>query len=78
MHFLCKHSFHLRCLGDNENECPACASSNKKILEIKRSLEENLGHHDQFFKQLEGSYDGFNTVADYFGKGVFSHPFITK
>lgn len=24
VHFLCMHSFHVRCLGDNENECPTC------------------------------------------------------
>lgn len=78
VHFLCKHSFHLRCLGDNENECPVCAPQIKKVTEMKRSLEENIGHHDQFFKQLDASYDGFSTVAEFFGRGIFSNPFITK
>jgi len=73
VHFLCMHSFHQRCLGENESECPSCAPQNKKILEIKRSLEENVGQHDQFFKQLEGSPDGFNTVAEYFGRGIFNN-----
>jgi hypothetical protein len=26
--------------------------------------------HDNFFKQLEGSANGFATVAEYFGRGV--------
>lgn len=52
IHFLCMHSFHQRCLGENENECPVCTPQNRKILEIKRSLEENAGQHDQFFKQV--------------------------
>jgi hypothetical protein len=52
VHFLCMHSFHQRCLGENENECPVCAPQNKKILEIKRHNEESAGRHDQFFKQV--------------------------
>lgn len=39
VHFLCMHSYHLRCLGDNESECPVCAPDNRKILEMKKSLE---------------------------------------
>jgi len=72
VHFLCMHSFHQRCLSEIESECPSCAPQNKKILEIKRSLEENIGQHELFFKQLEGSPDGFNTVAEYFGRGIFN------
>jgi len=72
VHFLCMHSFHQRCLSEIESECPSCAPQNKKILEIKRSLEENIGQHEVFFKQLEGSPDGFNTVAEYFGRGIFN------
>jgi len=72
VHFLCMHSFHLRCLGENEAECPHCYPQNKKILDIKKSLQESIGH-EKFFKQLEGSHDGFATVAEYFGRGVFSH-----
>ena len=60
-----------RCLGENERECPGCAQSNRKIFEIKRSLEDNAGQHDQFFKHLEHSADGFSTIAEYFGRGMF-------
>eukprot|EP01114_Cavostelium_apophysatum_P016791 TRINITY_DN4846_c1_g1_i1.p1 TRINITY_DN4846_c1_g1~~TRINITY_DN4846_c1_g1_i1.p1 ORF type:complete len:953 (+),score=293.87 TRINITY_DN4846_c1_g1_i1:58-2916(+) len=72
IHFLCMHSFHQRCLGENENECLVCGPQNKTIREIKRSMEENVGQHDQFFKQLEGSQDGFTTVSEYFGKGLLN------
>eukprot|EP00027_Filamoeba_sp_ATCC50430_P018912 CAMPEP_0168579026 /NCGR_PEP_ID=MMETSP0413-20121227/21645_1 /TAXON_ID=136452 /ORGANISM="Filamoeba nolandi, Strain NC-AS-23-1" /LENGTH=897 /DNA_ID=CAMNT_0008612909 /DNA_START=77 /DNA_END=2766 /DNA_ORIENTATION=- len=72
VHFLCMHSFHLRCLGENESECPICAPQNKKILEIKRSLEDNVSQHDSFFKQLEGSTDGFNVVSEYYGRSIFN------
>ena len=27
--------------------------------------------HDDFFKQLELSSDGFSTVSDFFGRGMF-------
>jgi hypothetical protein len=71
VHFLCMHSFHQRCLGE-ERECPLCSRNNRKILEIKRALEESASQHEQFFKQLEASPDGFATVAEYFGRGLFN------
>jgi len=78
VHFLCMHSFHQRCLGENEQECPVCAPQNKKIFEIKRSLEDNIGQHDQFFKQLEASGDGFSTVSEYFGRGIFNKVILVQ
>ncbi|GAM20486.1 hypothetical protein SAMD00019534_036610 [Acytostelium subglobosum LB1] len=61
-----------KCLGENERECPVCAPGNKRHLEIKRSQQESAGQHDQFFKQLESSVDGFSTVSEYFGRGILS------
>jgi hypothetical protein len=52
VHFLCMHSFHQRCLGENEGECPVCAAQNRKIWEIKKALQDNASHHDGFFKQV--------------------------
>ncbi|EGG22194.1 RING zinc finger-containing protein [Cavenderia fasciculata] len=72
IHFLCQHSFHQRCLGDNERECPICAPDNKRILEIKKAQSESAGQHNQFFKVLESSQDGFSTVSEYFGRGILS------
>jgi vacuolar protein sorting-associated protein 11 len=78
VHFLCMHSFHQRCVGDadmgDELECPLCAPENKKILDIKRSLEDASDQHDQFFNQLERSHDGFSTIAQYFGRCMFNKP----
>lgn len=37
VHFMCKHSYHARCLGHGENECPVCAKSHGVILEIRRN-----------------------------------------
>ncbi len=38
VHFLCKHSFHQRCLNrsDEQAECPVCAPQNSTIRAIRR------------------------------------------
>lgn len=72
VHFMCMHSYHLRCLGDNEKECPECAPEYRSILEMKRSLEQNSRDPDQFFQKVKNSKDGFSVIADYFGKGIIS------
>ncbi|XP_077221969.1 vacuolar protein sorting 11 [Tasmannia lanceolata] len=72
VHFMCMHSFHQRCLGDNEKECPECAPEYRSVLEMKRSLEQNARDQDQFFQLVKNSKDGFSVIADYFGKGVVS------
>ena len=55
VHFICMHSFHQRCLGDNEKECPECAFEYRSVLEMKRNLEQNSKNQDQFFKQVKNS-----------------------
>ncbi|KAM0815289.1 putative Vacuolar protein sorting protein-like protein [Seiridium cardinale] len=78
VHFLCKHSFHQRCLkqsGDGtETECPLCSSSNMAVRAMKRSQEERADRHD-LFKDALGKGKGderFKTVAQWFGQGVMS------
>ncbi|OIT20102.1 PREDICTED: vacuolar protein-sorting-associated protein 11 homolog [Nicotiana attenuata] len=72
VHFMCMHSFHQRCLGDNEKECPECAPEYRAVLETKRSLEQSSKNPDQFFQLVQSSKDGFSVIADYFGKGIIS------
>ncbi|KAL3849162.1 hypothetical protein ACJIZ3_011044 [Penstemon smallii] len=72
VHFMCMHSFHQRCLGDNEKECPECAPEYRAVLEMKRSLEQNSKSQDHFFQQVRTSKDGFSVIAQYFGKGIIS------
>jgi len=40
----------------------------------QRALEENARKHSEFFRQLEGTTDGFSVVAKYFGRGLFNKP----
>ncbi|KAK6918756.1 Zinc finger, RING-type [Dillenia turbinata] len=72
VHFMCMHSFHQRCLGDNEKECPECAPEYRSVIEMKRSLEQNSRDQDRFYQQVKSSRDGFSVIAEYFGKGVIS------
>lgn len=72
VHFLCMHSFHQRCLGDNEKECPVCAPGNRTLLDMKRNLEQNASDHDRFFQLLRNSDDGFSVIAEYFGRGILN------
>lgn len=78
VHFMCMHSFHQRCLGDNEKECPECAPEYRSVLEMKRSLEQNSKNQDQFFQQVKSSKDGFSVIAQYFGKGIISKTTIEQ
>ncbi|XP_076042625.1 vacuolar protein sorting 11 isoform X2 [Oratosquilla oratoria] len=76
VHFLCRHSFHHHCFesySENDAECPICSPENKKMLEIIKAQETHRGQHDQFHEQLDRSSDSFSVIADYLGRGVFTH-----
>lgn len=36
VHFMCKHSYHQRCLGEEEAECPTCASHQTRLRDARR------------------------------------------
>lgn len=85
VHFLCKHSFHQRCLrgggaaasgtgiGDESEaagECPVCANDNNTIRALRKTQEEYAERHELFKDDLERSEDRFGTIAQWFGRGV--------
>ncbi|KAF2401451.1 vacuolar protein sorting-associated protein 11 [Trichodelitschia bisporula] len=83
VHFLCKHSFHQRCLniptdvyGEAEDEgnveCPLCAPNNATVKAIKKAQEESAERHDMFLDALARSRDKFGTISEWFGRGVMS------
>ena len=80
VHFICKHSFHQRCLNstgtfdaeDDKSECPICKPSNDTIKAIRRAQVEHTGQHELFKGALERSTDRFGTVSEFFGRGVMS------
>lgn len=69
VHFLCMHSYHQRCLGDSELECPQCVPEARNVMDIKRSLDASSS--DQFFRSLETHSDPFSVVGEYFGRFRF-------
>ncbi|KAL9933611.1 hypothetical protein V8E36_007269 [Tilletia maclaganii] len=71
VHFLCKHSYHQRCLGEMETECPSCARSYGVIREIRRNNEAFADRHDVFMAEVEDADDGFGAVANMFSRGLF-------
>jgi len=71
VHFLCMHSFHQACLGDNDHECMVCAPQHRRVKEHVKQQQQRALAHDDFFKQLELSADGFSTVSEFFGRGMF-------
>ncbi|KAL8685594.1 MAG: hypothetical protein Q9224_005757 [Gallowayella concinna] len=77
VHFLCKHSFHQRCLnqiGDEDVECPKCAPTNNNIRAFRKAQEESADRHDMFQDALQRSRDKFGTISEFFGRGVMAAP----
>jgi len=73
VHFLCMHSYHQRCLDDVDSPCPLCTPER---VELERRAAVQAHHaergHEDFFAQLRSGDDGFDVVADYFGKNIFN------
>lgn len=77
MHFLCKHSFHQRCLNSSTTgggegvECPQCAPANRNIRAFRNAQEEAADRHELFKDALgRASKDRFQVVGEFFGRGV--------
>ncbi|KAF2716341.1 vacuolar protein sorting-associated protein 11 [Polychaeton citri CBS 116435] len=73
MHFMCKHSFHQRCInvginpsirasgegGESDDvECPICTPQNETARAIKQAQEESIDKHDVFVSALERAGSG--------------------
>jgi len=71
IHFLCKHSYHLRCLGENDQACPKCAPEHKMVINAIKLQESNTVSQDVLDQQLETSNDHFDTITSYFSKNPF-------
>jgi Zn finger protein HypA/HybF involved in hydrogenase expression len=76
VHFLCKHSFHQRCLSTDEDvedesiECPICSPQNQTVRAIRRAQVESAERHDMFMDALKRGKDGLAVVSEWFGRGV--------
>ncbi|KAJ2030772.1 Vacuolar protein sorting-associated protein 11, partial [Coemansia sp. S610] len=72
VHFLCKHSYHQRCLGDIGDSCPKCQVENQALEDQRRRQELAARQHDAFFNKLQTADDGFEVVASWFSKNPFA------
>ncbi|KAJ5672041.1 hypothetical protein N7507_001168 [Penicillium longicatenatum] len=72
VHFLCKHSFHERCLNrvEDDVQCPVCAPGNATLRAIRQRQIDTADQHDLFKAELHRSKDGFGLVSEFFGRGV--------
>ncbi|WRT68039.1 uncharacterized protein IL334_005014 [Kwoniella shivajii] len=70
VHFMCKHSYHQRCLSDSEPECVLCARQHSVIRELRRNQTRLADRHDLFVDEVKDAEDGFDVVAGAFGRGL--------
>ncbi|EFQ97033.1 hypothetical protein MGYG_00077 [Nannizzia gypsea CBS 118893] len=72
VHFLCKHSFHQRCLNtvDEDAECPVCAPHNSTLKAIRERQVQASSQHELFHSELQRSKDRFGLISEFFGRGV--------
>ncbi|TBU46903.1 hypothetical protein BD309DRAFT_953173 [Dichomitus squalens] len=70
VHFMCGHSYHQRCLAENETECPNCAREHGMIREIRRNNERLADQHDLFLSEVREG--GFNALAAGFSRGTLN------
>ncbi|KAI7547852.1 vacuolar protein sorting-associated protein 11, partial [Hortaea werneckii] len=83
VHFLCKHSYHQRCLNVAEGqdvedvECPICTPQNQTVRQIRRAQEETAGRHELFQDALGRGKERFGVVGDWFGRGVMDASSVT-
>ncbi|CAE6337556.1 unnamed protein product [Rhizoctonia solani] len=70
IHFMCKHSYHQKCLPDQDIECPICARHHSVIKEIRRTNERLADAHGVFTSSV--AENGFEAVASAFGRGILS------
>ncbi|KAH9848923.1 hypothetical protein C2E23DRAFT_785321 [Lenzites betulinus] len=70
VHFMCNHSYHQRCLPQNETECPNCAREHGIIREIRRNNERLADQHELFIAEVrEGGFDALSTG---FSRGILN------
>ncbi|KAM5536515.1 hypothetical protein V8D89_009792 [Ganoderma adspersum] len=70
VHFMCNHSYHQRCLAENETECPNCAREHGMIREIRRNNERLADQHDLFLSEVREG--GFSALAAGFSRGTLN------
>ncbi|KAI8892187.1 hypothetical protein BC833DRAFT_612427 [Globomyces pollinis-pini] len=72
IYFLCKHSYHSKCLGDMAHECPRCGPEHRIIQEMIKTQKANASKHELFQSKIaDAGSDPFPTMIEYFSKNLF-------
>lgn len=66
IHFMCNHSYHQRCLLDNDTTCPLCEHQHGVIQEIRQNNARLADQHELFLSEVREN--GFRAVASGFGR----------
>ncbi len=74
VHFMCKHSYHQRCLSDSEPGCTLCSRQHSIIREVRRNQTRLADRHDLFLNEVHEAEDGFGVLAGAFGRGLMTRP----
>jgi hypothetical protein len=64
LHFLCKHSFHVKCLGDMSDECPTCAPERHLLEDLMNTHISNSSKHELFEEKVRVDCSKFNISLD--------------
>ncbi|KAK8854048.1 hypothetical protein M9Y10_016598 [Tritrichomonas musculus] len=71
-HFMCGHSFHLRCLDDSSAVCPLCKNKYEDILEKKITKMKAARDQTSVLQKLEEAGDGFQFLLQQVGDSLFA------
>ncbi|GMK53786.1 hypothetical protein CspeluHIS016_0103720 [Cutaneotrichosporon spelunceum] len=71
VHFMCKHSYHQRCLSDSDPECILCAQQHAMVRELRNNQARLADRHDLFLGEVHDADDPFAVVAGAFSRGLF-------
>lgn len=71
VHFMCKHSYHQRCLSDSEPECILCSQQHAMVRELRNNQTRLADRHDLFLDEVHDADDPFAVVAGAFSRGLF-------
>lgn len=52
-------------------ECPRCAPEYDAMVSMRQALQEKNTRHDEFFRTLKGSRDGFATIIQFLERSPF-------
>lgn len=69
VHFICHHSFHQRCIGE-ELKCPLCTSEIDEIEALRSARAEVSQRQDLFQASLNAADDRFRVMTNFIGRGA--------